>query len=304
MDLGSIDGVCDLHLVCGADADASRPPSLLLEVAHGATATADFERLASQLHGPFPPGLIDFFHVNTDAGAPELAHRLAERLVQLEPTRSAMILRCRVPRTFIDVNRVLDMQPEAYTAGGVTPGLPPYVRDPRDLALLHRLYDSYQAVARRAFQGICGAGGAALLVHSYAPRSVDVQVDDDIVVNLRRAYEPDRVNTWPLRPEVDIIGRGTDGVLLAPEPLVEAVERELGGVGIEVGVGVSYPLHPSTTAYHHALRYPGRTLCLEVRRDLLAEPFSPFVQMHIDPAKVERLARPMAAAFHRWWAGA
>lgn len=300
--IGSIEGVCDVNLVCGPDADPRARPSLLLEVAHGATSAGDFERLAARLRGPFPSGLIDFFYVNTDAGAPELAHRLAERLVRLEPSRSALVLRCRVPRTFIDVNRVLGVAPELYKAGGVTPGLPPYVRDPADQALLRGLYDAYQGVARRAFDAVCGKGGAALLIHSYAPRSVDVQVDDDIVVNLRRAYTPERVNTWPLRPEVDIIGRGPDGALLAPEHLVEAVQRELAVVGIDVGVGVTYPLHPSTTAYAHAERHPGRTLCLEVRRDLLAAPFSPFVEMHIDDGKVERLAAPLAAAVHRWWA--
>ena len=40
---------------------------------------------------------------------------------------------------------------------------------------------------------------------------------------------------------------------------------------------------------------------LEVRRDLLANPFQPFEQMTIAPAKVDRIAVPLAAALLRWW---
>ena len=49
------------------------------------------------------------------------------------------------------------------------------------------------------------------------------------------------------------------------------------------------------------MRRPGRTLCLEVRRDLLADPFEPFAEMHIGPTLVGRLAGPIAAALARWW---
>src|SRR6478752_1623726 len=84
---------------------ASGPPSLLLEVPHGATRTADFERVRQRLKGALPPGLGDFFHVNTDVGAPELAEAIARRYVADHPERAALVLRCLVPRTFIDCNR-------------------------------------------------------------------------------------------------------------------------------------------------------------------------------------------------------
>jgi hypothetical protein len=48
---------------------------------------------------------------------------------------------------------------------------------------------------------------------------------------------------------------------------------------------------------------PGRALCVEVRRDLLADPFEPFAEMRIGNAAVERLAGPFARALRRWWDG-
>ena len=54
-------------------------------------------------------------------------------------------------------------------------------------------------------------------------------------------------------------------------------------------------------AWDHVMAHPGRTLCLEVRRDLLADPFEPFAEMHISPDLVDRLAGPIATALARWW---
>jgi hypothetical protein len=70
---------------------------------------------------------------------------------------------------------------------------------------------------------------------------------------------------------------------------------------LTVAEGTTYPLHPSTLAYDHVMARPGRALCLEVRRDLVADPFEPFAQMRIAPAKVDRLAVPLAAALLKWW---
>ena len=71
--------------------------------------------------------------------------------------------------------------------------------------------------------------------------------------------------------------------------------------GLTVADGQTYPLHPSTMAYEYVQAHPGRGLCIEVRRDLLADPFEPFAQMRISPEKVDRLAVPLAAALRRWW---
>ncbi|MEI6129601.1 MAG: hypothetical protein WCR59_06000 [Planctomycetota bacterium] len=72
---------------------ANAPPQLLIEVPHGATRTEHFTTLAGWLHGDYPADLIDFFHVNTDVGAPELGpHRrtFRRRIAKLQRGSSAL----------------------------------------------------------------------------------------------------------------------------------------------------------------------------------------------------------------------
>jgi hypothetical protein len=298
--LSSIFGVVDVSNFHGADAPADRAPDLLIEVPHGATRTADFLALEAQLTSVLPSSLVDFFHVNTDVGAPELAEAVAAGFVAAHPTRAACVLRCLIPRTFIDTNRHIDAAPEDFAAGKVTPGLMPWITTAEDRALLRGLYQRYVDAVAGAAQAL-SAEGAMLLLHSYAPRSVDVSVDADIVQNLRRAYQPEVEPTWPLRPPIDVIARGADGTSYAPAAVLEALEAELGALSIPVALSATYPLHPSTLAWAHVMARPGRVLCLEVRRDLLADPFEPFAQMHIGPQQVARLAGPLVAALRRWW---
>lgn len=298
--LVSIPGVLDVHVMRGSRAAADAPPDLVIEIPHGATTTADFTTLAARLTSPLPDGLADFFHVNTDAGAPELAVALATRLVADSPTRVVAVLRCRVPRTFIDCNRRIDAAPEDFKAGKVTPGLMPWITTDADRELLRGAYDRYVAAVRGAI-ALLAADGALLMLHTYAPRTVDVEVDDNIGPSLRKAYEPAVEPTWPLRPEIDVISRALDGTSYAPAAVVEALRAELSAVGIEVAESATYPLHPSTLAWDHVQARPGRALCVEVRRDMLADPFTPFDQMTIGAAKVDRLVGPFANALRRWW---
>jgi predicted N-formylglutamate amidohydrolase len=300
----SIPGLLDVALVRGAHAAPDAALDLVIEVPHGATATADFTALAAQLTSPLPDDLVAFFHVNTDAGAPELAMAIAERFVADEPARRAAVLRCRIPRTFIDCNRRIDVTPDAapdeFVAGKLTPGLMPWITTAEDRARLRAAHERYVACVREAIAALA-TDGALLLLHSYAPRTVDVEVDLDIVASLRRAYQPDRASSWPLRPEVDVIGRALDGTSLAPSAVVEALRAELAPLGIAPADSATYPLHPGTLAHDHVVARPGRALCIEVRRDLLADPFEPFAEMRIAAAKVDRLAAPMARALRRWW---
>jgi predicted N-formylglutamate amidohydrolase len=284
----SIPGVVDVQTF-GPDG----APDLVIEIPHGATRTADYQAVERQLTSELPPSLVDFFHVNTDAGAPELGQAVARELAP----RSVVLLRCLIPRTFIDCNRRIDAAPEEFKAGKVTPGLMPWITTPEDRTLLRGLYDRYVAAVAAAAEN----ASAMLLLHTYAPRTVDVQVDLQIVESLRRAYTPEIEPTWPLRPEVDVIGTGTDGVSHAPQAVVETLREELARLDIPVADSATYPLHPSTLAFDHVTRRPGRALCVEVRRDLLADPFEPFAQMKIGAAKVARLAGPLAAALRRFW---
>jgi len=300
MPLTSIPEVLDVLVMRGAQARPDAALDLLIEIPHGATTTWDFTTLAAKLTSPLPDGLADFFHVNTDAGAPELARAIATQFVADEPTRSVAILRCRIPRTFVDCNRRIDASPADFKAGKVTPGLPPWISTPEDRELVRAAYDRYVSAVREAITRL-SRDGAMLLLHTYAPRTIDVEVDLQIVASLRHAYEPDREATWPLRPEVDVIGRELDGTDRAPAGVVLALRERLAERGIELAESATYPLHPSTLAWDHVMARPGRVLCVEVRRDLLADPFEPFVQMRIGAAKVNRLVTPFVRALRRWW---
>ena len=83
--------------------------------------------------------------------------------------------------------------------------------------------------------------------------------------------------------------------------VVQALTQALAADGLEVADSATYPMHPSTMAWEHVMGRPGRVLCLEVRRDLLAAPFEPFAQMRIGADEVARLAGPLATALARWW---
>ena len=291
----SIPGVVDVAVFRGAEARADAAPDLLIEVPHGATRTEDFAALEAQLTSPLPASLVDFFHVNTDAGAPELAAAVARRFILAHPARIAAVLCARIPRTFIDCNRRVDASPEAFAAGGVTPGLMPWITTAEDRARLLGLYDAYVGAFRGAARGALPAG-ALLLLHTYAPRDVGVEVDANIVQSLRAAYQPEVEPTWPLRPEVDVIGRDLDGRDWSPAPVVDRLRALLAEVGVTLAHGATYPLHASTLAHGHVMEWPGRALCVEVRRDLLAEPFEPFAQMRIGVEKTERLAGALSGA--------
>ncbi|MCK6504932.1 hypothetical protein L6R53_16295 [Myxococcota bacterium] len=281
----------------GADADPSAPPDLLCEVPHAAWRRAHYDAARAALAGELPADLHAFFHVNTDVGAEALALAVAQALVEADPTRSAVVLACRVPRTFIDCNRVIDADPAALTAAGLTAGLPVYVRDPRDQALLLDLHRRYVREAERLHAWVCGAGGVALSPHSYAPRDVPIeQVTDRIVDDLRRVYDPAVVADWPLRPPVDLISVDGAGRRVLSDALVQPALEGYRALGLDAGEGRTYPLHPATQAARFAALHPGRTLCLELRRDLLVRDWRPFEEMRVDDAAIERLAGPLVAA--------
>lgn len=299
--LASLPGVAGLAWVRGSAAAPGAAPDLVLEVAHGATRAAHFDDLRARLRGSYPADLRDFFLVNTDVGAPELAEAVARAVVAAEPTRTALVVRCLVPRTFVDCNRLVDRASAATrsAAGEMTPGIVEWVRDPHDLDLLLGLHERYAALVRAALDACCGQGGEALLLHTYAPRSIDVPVDRDIVARLRAEYAPGRLAAWPLRSEVDLITTAPDGTRLASERLVAAMRGACTAAGLPVAENAAYALHPSTLAHAMARAHPGRTLCMEVRRDLLLEAFVPFVELTPEPARVSRVAAPLARALAR-----
>ena len=294
----SIDSVCTVECLHGADALPGATPDLLLEVPHGATRAQHFLDLRGRLVGSIADDLIEFFFVNTDVGAPELARAVAGRVLELAPQRSAMVVQSLIPRTLVDCNRRIDPAsgPTSSAPGQMTPGLPPWIQEPADQRLLLELHAAYREVATAAFAAVCDAGGLGLMVHTYAPRSLDVPVDERIVEHLRAAYAPERIGEWQLRAEVDLITDDSDGREFASASLVERVTEQLAAQGRQVAQNGVYSLHPLTLAYEFASTYPGQTLCFEVRRDLLVPEFVPFRELHVDHERVAGIAEPFARA--------
>ncbi len=212
-----------------------------------------------------------------------------------------LILRCGVPRTFIDCNRVAAGAVPGVMVDGLTPAVASYISDPADQQLLADLHFRYhQPVAARAYeQGAQVRPRApALQLRPATPwRSVGIDaIDADIVRALHRVYEPDLYATWPERPQVDLISAGPDGRVLAHAAMIAALHAHYPEIGVEVRDNATYHLHPATMGYHYAARYPGQVLCVEMRRDLLADPFVPFGESPISPDKVARMTTPLLTA--------
>lgn len=300
--LASIDGVAFVERIDGALADSAAPPCLLVEVPHGADLRAHYDALRARMVGALPDDLHVFFHVNTDVGAWAYGRRVAERVVAAAPTRSALLVRCLIPRTFVDANRLEDAK-DSLSSQGMTAGVAPYVRDPADVALLLELHRSYVALAERAYELVCGAGGFAISPHTYGPRTMGIaQIDDDIVRALREAHEPEAWASWPIRPEIDLLTRTTEGVRHAPEGMVERLIDAYRAISLAAVESLTYQLVPVTQSWRYVMRYPERVLCLEVRRDLLVEQYTPFDEMRATAAAADRVAAPLADAIDAWLA--
>lgn len=288
----SIADVVDVELLRGADADPDQVPELLVEVPHGADERRHYDALRARLVGDLPDDLHLFFHLNTDVGAWAYGRATALAWLDVHPERSALIVRSLIPRTFVDCNRLAEYRGGKLDEGALTPGIPSYVRHEADLALLMDRHRAYVEVATRAFADVCGAGGLALVPHTYGPRTLGIDaIDDDIVTKLRWACEPQRHDTWPLRTEVDLLTRDGDGKLFAPEGAEERLVAGFAEAGFEAKANDTYFLHPGTLGHAWSVAYPGQVLSLEVRRDLLVEAWRPFEEMLALAGPCERVAK-------------
>lgn len=292
-DITAVPGVCEVAWYpAPAPTDG---PALLIEVPHGATRRADYDGLKARLTGDLPAQLEHFFFVNTDIGAPECAAWLAEQLAAAG--HGVLVLRCAVPRTFIDCNRVAAGAVPGLMVDGLTPAVAAYITEAADRSMLEALHFRYHELVARAYTRVCGRGGLGMQLHTYAPRSIGVdKVDADIVDALHKAYEPELYATWPERPAVDLICAGTDEVFLANPGLVAALRQRYAEIGVTATENATYRLHPATMGYHYARSYPAQVLCMEINRDLLADPFVPFGESPISPDKVARMSTPVRAA--------
>ncbi len=291
--------VADHYVLAGAD--ASGPARLLIEVPHGADRFAHFQAMAARMVGTLPERLEHFFFVNTDVGAWQLGEAVARSLVEQDPTLSVELVRCRIPRTFVDTNRVPGGGGEKdLSEGGMTPGLAPYIDHPDDRRLLARLHGAYLQAVEQRLDAICGEGGIAFLPHTYGPVTMGIdRVDHDIVEKLHWALAPERADTWPLRPEVDVIHADAEGRSYAPEVALEALRRGYEALGIELAENHSYVMHPSTMGMAWSQRHPLRVLSLEVRRDRIVHDWTPFAEMEVHEASVRHFGGPVVDALRQ-----
>ncbi|MEM9694813.1 MAG: hypothetical protein AAGA56_19855 [Myxococcota bacterium] len=293
--LQSLAGIADVAWLGRKDAPPSR--TLLVEVPHGADELAHFAHLAAQMEGPLPASLEVFFFANTDRGAYAYGRRTAELLLEQGTVDRALIVRCLIPRTLVDANRLIDSE-DHLAEGGLTGAIPAYIEHPGDRRRLRDLHRRYVELADRAYDAVCGGGGLALCPHTYGPRSMGIaRVDAHIVAALRDAYAPGTWESWPLRPEVDLITSDTEGRYLADRALAARVLKAFADLGWPAIDGGTYKLHPQTTGARYCERYPGRVLCLEIRRDLLVVKFDLLSAVELDVNAVERAARALASAY-------
>jgi hypothetical protein len=289
--LASIPDVAEVVCLGGPGAAPGGTEAVLIEVPHGADEPEHYDRLRAELRGDLPSDLDHFFQVNTDVGAWALGRGIAERYLQRHPARSVLLLRSLIPRTFIDCNR-----PATEDAEVLTPGIPAYVTDPHDRALLVDRHARYVALAQSAYGRVCGRGGFAVIPHTYGPRTMGItKVGADIVEQLHRELAPGRVEQLPLRAEVDLLTREPDGRLLAPE-WAEGLVAAFATAGFAAAVNGTYSLHPAALGHRWSSTWRGRVLTFEVRRDLLVEEWLPFAPKTLRPEPIDAVARVIAPA--------
>ncbi len=297
----SLAGVVDVEVLFGAHASSTTEPSLLIEVPHGACRRAHYDALRARMKGDLPADLHCFFHINTDVGAWEYGRETARRVLQAHPERSALVVRSLIPRTLIDCNRPATRDGGDLQKGALTAGVPAYIDHADDHALLVGLHAKYVEVAEAAFAAVCGNnGGMAIIPHTYGPRTLGIQgVGRDIVDQLRWACAPERESTWPLRADVDLLTTDPDGKDWSPPGMVPALVDGFAAVGLQAKVNNAYNLHPASLGHTWSTRYPGRVLCLEVRRDHLVQAWTPFEEMTVVDDKVDRVAGVLAPVVAR-----
>jgi hypothetical protein len=298
--LETLPGVAELRWLHGKDADPKAPPALLVEVPHGADRRAQYDALRARLKGPLPADLEQFFFANTDVGAWQCGEHVAERVVALRPDRSALLVRCLIPRTFIDTNRLEDAG-DALATGGLTAGLAPYITNDEDKALLVKLHRGYVRLVAKAFELVCGSGGFGFIPHTYGPRSMGIaKIDEHIVKALHEAAAPGTWETWPLRPEVDLLTKDGEGKEHAPPGLAKRLIAAYAALSIDAAEARTYVLHPSSQGWAWVMAYPEQVLTLELRRDLLVEDFQLFAEQEVSGPALARLSAPLVQELHAW----
>lgn len=313
----SIPNVCDVQVISGPDADLNAPCDVLCELPHGATEPGHIA-LAQQLTADYPEGYDDLFWVNTDQGSPEYGLRFAQQITDpawvathatllltdqqrqsaiiAAAKRKVLFIRALIPRTIVDLNRVWDLDTAAFRAANLTGAVAPFAR-PEELPAIRALYDAYQAVADAAHADICGRGGQAFNLHTYAPITVSINSDESLLSAVRRAYVPENYPNYPQRPPAQLITKLPGEPSLTDEALITKLVARYADAGIPLALDEPFTMHKATSCYVRAAAYPGQITVIELRRDTLTDAFVPFAKWPVPTALAEKMSAPLALAF-------
>ena len=305
-------------VISGVDARDDAPADVLCEVPHGATEAAHLDS-ARDLVGDYPDRYDDLFWVNTDQGAPEYAQRFAEvitdaawveanaaplldsvslsRACERASKRKVRLIRALVPRTFVDFNRCWNIPGDTFAAANLTGVVGSFVTAPEDIERLQGLHAHYQSRVQAAYLDVCGRGGAAFNLHTYAPISVSIVAGEDLVTTVRRAYEPEHYPSQPRRPTAQLITALPGQPPMADASMIALLKARFEAAEIELAENHPFTLHTATTAFAQIQAYPKQVTLIELSRAALAESFVPFVPLQISSAKVEQHTAPLALAF-------
>jgi hypothetical protein len=231
-------GVCDVAFVRGAAADPQQPPDLVLEVPHGATRSAHFTALRARLRGTYAADLHDFFCVNTDVGAPELANAIAKRVhggaAATDRRRGAMPAAAHV-RRLQPPHRSRRRSPARRSAGETDAG-PAAVgrgsRRPRTAARgLLRLPRRRDRRVRRRMRQRRFRDVRAHLRAAQRRRRRSTRTSSRVFAPPTLA---ERIGTWQLRPSVDLITHDPEGRELASPELASRSAEAFAAAGFDV----------------------------------------------------------------------
>lgn len=310
-------GVCEVKVFAGPAADADAPCDALVELPHGATEAAHIAD-ARALTADYPDGYDDLFWVNTDQGSPEYGWRFAAHVTnpawvraaaapllasadldaaaEAAARRKVLVVRALVPRTIVDLNRVWEVDTATFRAANLTGAVAPFAR-PDELDAIRARYAAYQVVADAAHAEVCGRGGAALNLHTYAPITVSIQSGEPLLDAVRRAYVPDNYPSYPQRPTAQVITRLPGEEPITDQRLCALLVARYAAAGVALSLDDPFTMHKATACYLRAAAYPGLVTVLELRRDALTDAFTPFAKWPASPQRVEAMTAPLSLAY-------
>lgn len=292
----------------GPEATPETIATVFLEIPHGATTAAHLEAIKT-LGADTPEDWDTVYWCTTDQGAPEVAQAAADLLVDPDWAREALgeqaaaqaaaravcVVRGLIPRHFIDLNRLWIDEQEAKQAN-LTPIVPPFLKtQPQVGSKLRALYREYHSVINAQYELTCQAGGQAMQVHTYSPRSVSAPGGVSGQV-LREAWSDAKRESWPLRPAGQLITGRADEPALSDERLTALMVEEFGRVDFALSINDPFSFHPVTTLDALGHRWPGQVMAIELGRERLAERYDPLGPWTPSPAVVSACAQAMAKA--------